>query len=275
MSGEVEGIPFDRAIEAQRAGPGRYSYAFDDAWFGMGGPHGGFLAAVVLRAMQREVEPGRHPRSLTVHFAARIAEGDVEIAVREERRGGRMSTVSARVTQGGAVMALALAAFSTAREGPDLTDAVFPDVFPPEKVAPTPDRPHAPHFARHFDFRPVIGGLVFHGGSQALTGGWMRFRQPIPIEAPAVACFTDAWMPAIFTRIDFRAGAPTVDLTVHFRSEFPTPGLGADDFVLGVFRSHRLESGFFEEDGEIWTRDGRLVAQSRQLALLLPIPARD
>ena len=118
----------------------------------------------------------------------------------------------------------------------------------------------------------MIGGLVFQGGSQGLSGGWMRFRRPTAIDAAAIACFADAWMPAIFTRIDFRAAAPTVDLTVHFRSEFPRPDLGPEDFVLGVFRSHRAESGFWEEDGEIWTRGGELVAQSRQLALLLPVP---
>lgn len=100
----------------------------------------------------------------------------------------------------------------------------------------------------------------------------MRFQEPPPvIDAAAIACFTDAWMPSIFTRIDFRAVAPTVDLTVYFRSEFPTRGLGPADFLLGVFRSHRLESGFWEEDGELWTPDGRLVAQSRQLALLIPV----
>lgn len=268
-------MTFDEAARAVPTAPGRYRYVFDDAWFGLGGPHGGFLAALLLRAMMSEVDPARHPRSLTVHFAARIATGATEIEVHEERRGGRMSFVSARLTQGGDVMALALGAFSSPRESPDITDAVFPDVFPPEKVAPTPDRPHAPPFARHFDFRPVLGGLVFKGGSQAMSGGWMRFNEASRIDAPAIACFTDAWMPAIFTRIDFRAGAPTIDLTVHFRAEFPLAGLGPDDFVLGVFRSHRVESGFFEEDGELWTRDGRLVAQSRQLALLIPLPPRD
>lgn len=268
-------MPFDEAIGARRVAPGRYAWTVDSAWYGVGGPHGGFLAALVLEAMRREVDPDRHARSLHLHFASRLVEGAAEVEVAVERRGGRMSSVSARVVQGGAVAVLALAAFSSARSGPDITDSVFPDVFPPEKVAPTPDRPHAPPFARHFDFRPVLGGLVFRGGSQALTGGWMRLRTPVPIEAPAIACFTDAWMPPVFTRIDFRAVAPTVDLTVHFRSEFPRPDLGPEDFVLGVFRAHRLEGGFTEADGELWTRDGVLVAQSRQLALLLPLPARD
>ena len=262
---------FDHAIESRRLAPGRYSYTFDGSWFGIGGPHGGFLMAVILRAMQCELAPDRHPRSLTVHFASRIEQGEVEIEVREERRGGRMSTLSARVIQNGSLMALALAAFSTARDGPDFTDAMFPEAQAPEALTPMPHGVHSPAFARQFDYRPGIGGPVFHAGSRAELGGWMRLNEaPRVVDASAIACFTDAWMPAIFTRIDFRAIAPTVEMTVYFRSEFPTPDLRPEDFVLGVFRSDRVEGGFWEEDGELWTRDGRLIAQSRQLALLIP-----
>jgi acyl-CoA thioesterase len=264
-------LAFDQATAVERVAPGRYAYVFGDGWTGLRGPHGGFLAAVMLRAMEAEVGPGRSPRSLTVHFAAPPRTGHALIEVREERRGGRMSTVSARLTQGDAAMAVALGALSAPREGPDIADAVMPEVPLPEDLAPTPARPHQPHFADHFDSRYALGGRVFHGGDRAYSGGWMRLRQPVPIDAGVVACLADAWMPALFTRIDFRAYAPTIDLTVHFRTQLPLAELGPEEFVLGVFSSKRAEGGFWEEDGELWTRSGRLLAQSRQLALVLPV----
>jgi hypothetical protein len=35
------------------------------------------------------------------------------------------------------------------------------------------------------------------------------------------------------------------------------------------FRTTVAAEGYLEEDGEVWSLDGRLLAQSRQLALLL------
>lgn len=261
---------FEEATRPERAAPGRYTFTWGNEWIGMRGPHGGFLAAVLLRAMAAEAGPGRAPRSLTVHFAAPPAPGASLIEVAEERRGGRLSSVSARLSQRGAAMALALGAFSAPREGPDITDAVMPEAPPPEDLAPTPPRPHQPSFADHFDYRYALGGRVFRGGPRAYSGGWLRLRRPVPIDAAVVACLVDAWMPSLFTRIDFRAYAPTVDMTVYFRSALPAPGVGPEEFLLGVFSSKRAEGGFWEEDGELWTRDGRLLAQSRQLALVLP-----
>ena len=59
--------------------------------------------------------------------------------------------------------------------------------------------------------------------------------------------------------------APTIDLTVHIRAPLPVTGP-----LLARFTSRLASDGFFEEDGELWAPDGTLVAQSRQLALLLP-----
>jgi acyl-CoA thioesterase len=62
-------------------------------------------------------------------------------------------------------------------------------------------------------------------------------------------------------------GIPTIDLTVHFRASLPSPGARPDEFCLAVFQSQRAHQGFLEESGEIWSRDGVLLAQSRQLAV--------
>ena len=55
------------------------------------------------------------------------------------------------------------------------------------------------------------------------------------------------------------------------RAELPHPGLAADAFVLASFRTTVAADGFLEEDGEVWAPDGTLLAQSRQLATVLPL----
>ena len=70
-----------------------------------------------------------------------------------------------------------------------------------------------------------------------------------------------------------RRGQPSVNrLPVpHFRLPVPLEGASPDDHYLVVFRSPVARDGFLVEDGEIWSPNGRLVAQSRQLAAMLPI----
>jgi acyl-CoA thioesterase len=46
--------------------------------------------------------------------------------------------------------------------------------------------------------------------------------------------------------------------------------MAPEEPVLARFSSKTSHGGFFEEDGEIWAPDGTLLAQSRQLALLVP-----
>ena len=62
---------------------------------------------------------------------------------------------------------------------------------------------------------------------------------------------------------------PTVDLTVHFRAPLPPPGARPEDSYLVVFRTRVAAGGFMEEDGELWSRDGVLLCQSRQLAVVV------
>ena len=116
----------------------------------------------------------------------------------------------------------------------------------------------------HFDMRRAVGAPLFAGADEALSGGWLRFTEPEPLDVAALAMFADAWWPSPMPRLTRPAALPTIDLMVHFRS----PPV-AEGPVLAVFRSSTAKGGFFEEDGEVWSRDGVLLAQSRQLALLV------
>jgi acyl-CoA thioesterase len=121
-------------------------------------------------------------------------------------------------------------------------------------------------FRHRYDMRPAIGAAPFERGAEALTGGWIRTADGDELDAVLVAAITDAWPPALFAVVDTPLGVPTVDLTIHLREQ-PTPG---DQWALVRFRTTAVADGYLEEDGEVWSSDGRLLAQSRQLGAIVP-----
>ena len=78
-----------------------------------------------------------------------------------------------------------------------------------------------------------------------------------------------AWLPALFVRHPGFAAVPTIDLTIHFRDDLP-PGDTTGAWSLVRFTTDVSSSGYCEENGEVWSADGRLLAQSRQLAVFIP-----
>jgi len=259
---------FERDTAVRRAGAGDYQARIDRGWWVVRGPNGGYVAAIVLRALASEVEPGRAPRSLTVHYTAPPEEGIVSIETRVERVGRSLTTVAGRMRQGDRTLALALCAFSKPRAGPSFDHAVMPEVPPPEAC---PRFPGMIPMRERYEHRWAIGAPPFSGASSALAGGWIRSAEPECAGAAQIAAFTDAWPPACFALSSDRENlgpVPTVELTIHFRRELPLASAEPDDFYLAVFRSRLAEQGFVEEDGEVWSRDGQLLAQSRQLAVI-------
>jgi acyl-CoA thioesterase len=246
----------------------RFTARIERRWWVVRGPNGGYLAAILLRALEARVgDPARRPRSLTVHYLAPPAEGDATVETRVEREGRSVTTLSARLVQDGRTMALALAAFASARRGPAFRDRRMPEVPPPTALARRePVGGQALPMAEQVVAWPAIGPPPFSGAPESVTGGWLRLADPEPLDHPQLALLTDAWLPAVFSRMTVPAAVPTVDLTIHFREPIPADP-DPEACYLGVFGATVGAEGFVEEDGEIWSPDGRLLAQSRQLCL--------
>lgn len=264
---------FDTDTAVERTGSGQYSGRIDPGWWIIAGPNGGYVAAILLRALMLEVnDPARTPRSLTIHYLRPPTVGAVDIAIAIERAGRTLTTATARLTQGGRLIAIAIGAFALPREAFTFRDREAPRLRPVEASPRFRDKyPGSVEMQQRYEAHWALGGELGSGADRAVLGGWIRFEEPRVVDALAVAAYTDALPPAVFTRATTRerlGPVPTIDLTIHFRTTLPVPGATATDFCAVVFTSTVAREGFIEEDGEVWSADGILLAQSRQLALV-------
>jgi acyl-CoA thioesterase len=267
----VSATEFATATAVEPLSPGVWRAHCSSDWFTPRGPHGGYLAGIVMRALIAAVDdPARPARSVTLHYLRPPVEGELEIAVTIERSGRSLTSLTTRMSQDGKLCVIGIAAFSTA----------FPVVLdyapePPQVRGPDAQRlnpnPEQPSMAHRFDIRPVLGADLFSGADDATTGGWMTLLEPPPVDAAMIALLTDAWLPTPYLRLDTWAGAPTIDLTIHFRDPDPAAHVARGQPILGIFRSQASADGFFDEEGELWSASGVLLAQSRQLGLLMPL----
>jgi acyl-CoA thioesterase len=266
--GSGAAMDFDSDTAVRAAGEGRWDGVVAEGWDTPRGPLGGYIQAIVLSAMTAELgDAERAVRSMTMHFMRVPKAGPVSVAVTVERAGRSLSTISARLEQDGKALGLALAAFSKPWEGPLLGEVAMPEVEPPEGrgIVGREVPAEAPAFIHRLSMQGRFGAPPFSAAGEGLVGGWVGLTQDREIDALAVCVLADAWFPAPWPRLGELAPAPTIDLTIHFRCPLPIP----DGLLLGRFTNSHVGDGFFDEDGVLWATDGTLVAQSRQLGLLL------
>jgi acyl-CoA thioesterase len=240
--------------------PTRWRGEITDRWWVARGPFGGYVATFLTRAMMAAVDdPARRPRSLTVHYVEPPKAGPVEVSATIERSGRSATTVSLRLEQDGVPVALALGSCAAWRDGEPEWAETAPEAPPPEACERLERVDPMPGYLDRFEIRPVK--LIFAGEPHNLA--WLRLDPPRPLDHLALTALSDGWMPAAFSKLLRPFGAPTVDLTIHFRAPVPS-----GDWVLADYRSRFSAGGTWEEDGELWAQDGSLLAQSRQLALI-------
>lgn len=259
---------FSAHTTVTKAGEGVWELEIRDEWSGPPGPNGGYVAALILRAIRAEVaDTAREPRTLTIHYLRPPALGPAEVAVTVERSGRSATTCTARLRQDGRDMCIALCALTLDFEPAIEFESPAPSAPPPDEIAPLDPSMMPPRIFEQLEMRHVFGPIPFTSAAEAEAGGWLRTRVPARLEPELVAMYTDCWWPPVFGRMDSPGLAPTVELTIHFRGR---PPAGEHEHVLGRFVTRTAQRGLFEEDGWLWSADGTLLAQSRQLALIRP-----
>jgi hypothetical protein len=260
---------FDRSTAVTDLGDGRYRGEIHPGWDIGGNANGGYVLAVVARAM-REASGKPDPVTLTAHYLAPGPPGPLEISTAVVKTGKRFSTVTAGVVKDGRPMLQVLGAFGDQSKG---TEDVLQQHGDPPDLPPVADcipRAHSngqvdvPMMDR-IDVRLHPDDAGYQEGVKSGRGevrGWFSFADGRPVDTLALLFAADALPPAVFNLDLPRGWVPTVELTVHVRG-IPAPGP-----LMCRFSTRFVQGDSFEEDGEVWDSAGRLVALSRQLALL-------
>src|ERR1700752_5008514 len=97
----------DLATQLERLGPERLQGRTSPPYANLGGPFGGWTAAILMRAVLEDERRQGAPVALTVNYCAAIAEGSFEISCRERRTGKSTQHWSLELTQGERVCATA------------------------------------------------------------------------------------------------------------------------------------------------------------------------
>lgn len=239
-----------------------------DGWDIGGNANGGYLMALGARGM-REIAGRPDPISVTGHYLSPGRPGPVRLDGAVVKSGRRFATVAGQLHRDGAPILQLVGTFGDLSQPLGTYEHLTsgpPELPPYEECLPRESNqgtvPVTLMDKLAVRLHPEHTGFARGEPSGvAEIAGWFGFADGRPVDTLALLLICDVFPPAVF-HLDMPPGwVPTVEYTVHVRG-VPAPGP-----LRCVFRSHYVQGGFLNEDGEVWDSDGKLVAQSRQLGL--------
>ncbi|MEV6865262.1 thioesterase family protein [Streptosporangium subroseum] len=255
---------FDEATRAVRVDENTYDVSLDPG-YSIGGPlNGGYLMAVILRAVV-DASSHEHPVTTSAQFLRAPRPGPARVRL-EQIKAGRTATMTrATLIQDDRSFIETLVTTATLADVvPDWTDGPSAVMPPLEQCVRLPDPKPESNMTLNAQMEmafdpPTIGWLDGRPTGRPEGRAYFRMAEPQDPDPYVLALAVDALPPVVFSAGE-RGWAPTVDLTWHLRA-LPAPGW------LTLLGSGRMISdGWFDEDVEVRDSTGRLVAQSRQLA---------
>lgn len=257
---------FDAAVALTPAGIDAYSGRPHAAYQNMVGPFGGVIGATLLNAILSHPARLGDPISLTVHYAAPIADDAFSVIARAMRTNRSTQHWLVELQQSGEVAAFATAVTGLRRDTWSATDTRFPVVPPADAVEVTAPLPHAP-WTSCYEMRFIDGGPDVPASDQHPSQSrlWIRDRPNRPLDFLSLAAISDAFFPRLFIRRPQRVPIGTVALTTYFHADAAQLNAQGTEPLLGVARGLHFGKGFFDQSAELWSTRGDLLASSHQM----------
>ncbi|MBW0169596.1 MAG: acyl-CoA thioesterase [Hydrogenophaga sp.] len=264
--------PFDQAIALTPTGPHQYSGATSPPYGNMVGPFGGVTAAVVMQSVMQHVQRLGEPISLTVNYAAALADGAFALTARPVRTNRSTQHWVMEITQPDAngeptTVITATAVTAARRETWGVDDEPMPPVPAPADV-PRARLEARVEWVSRYAMHPITGALptVWEGqGDGSLMQMWVRDDPLRALDFCSLTALADVFYPRVWLRRARPVPTGTVSMTVYFHAgsrELEATGSG---WLLAQARAQAFRNGFFDQTAQLWNEAGVLLATTHQI----------
>ena len=258
---------FDQAVALQQQSDGTFTGRTSAAYANMVGPFGGISAAQLLNAVLLHPQRLGEPLSVTINFAAALADGPFVIDAHPARTNRSTQHWVIDVQQNGEIVLTGTAFTAMRRETWSVDEDAMPPCPPPDQVALPPGQ--APmEWVKQYEMRPIVGGMpqVWDGsGDGSLTQLWVRDQPPRPLDFASLAALSDVFFPRLFVRRATAVPVGTVSMTVYFHADAAQLQATGSGYLLAQARAQAFRNGYFDHTAQLWNEAGVLLATTHQL----------
>jgi acyl-coenzyme A thioesterase PaaI-like protein len=248
--------------------PGRWSTVAGEEWSNPGGGlWGGYAIGLAIRAVESERDVVGEALSLTVTYAAALPSGALEVRTRRLRQGGSVGVWEVEILPAGSGQVGVHAIVTMARrpKTPPFAFATMPAAPDPETL-PTLEMPglERRYGASAFE-RRVVEGYPPEPGESSRSLAWVRSRD-CPMDKALLGMVTDHSPPRAFYALGRSVRTTTLSLTAYLHATAEEIAEIGNDFILVECEGRVGNAGASDERSSYWSRRGKLLATSEQLA---------
>jgi acyl-coenzyme A thioesterase PaaI-like protein len=253
--------------------PGRWTTLAAPEWRNPGGGlWGGYALGLCVRALEAEPQAAGEALSMTLTYAAGLPSGELDVRTRRLRQGGSIGVWEVEVRPQGLddVGVHGMVTLARRPPTPPFAFASMPQTAPPEDLPRMEHPAGATHFGASAFERRTLEGFPPKPGGDSRSLAWVRPRRGAWDKA-LLAMVTDNSPPRAMYALD-RAMTTTLSLTAYLHASVEELAALGDDFILIECDGRVGGGGASDERSSYWSRDGRLLATSEQLAWYRQLP---
>ncbi len=266
MSSPINLHPFDQATMLATEAEDRFSGRITPDYANMVGPFGGVIAATMLNGVLSHAVRQGEPVSMTVNFAAPLADAPFELQVRPVRTNRTNQHWQLELLQAELPVATASVVLATRQPSWASTELIYPAV-PAASKLDAWALPGVPAWVKRYQFRFACGALTLSGqpvpDSESLL--WVHDEPQRPLDFLSLMALSDVFFPRIFLRQQQMCPAGTVSMTTHFHADAATLADNGCRPILAKAQGQCFSRNYFDQRAELWRDDGVLLASSSQM----------